>query len=349
MLKHPTIQRLGLFAGLLLIIGFIFPVIIPFGRSYISFPNIEMMFQRMVPFTLRLYMFFPVIGAVLCFVALSQGKSMTRAILYLIAGFFPWLLELEMGSEMGDSTGGMGTTMFGGGILNMGTFISTMFNFGLLGLIVGAISGDINRGNRIAPMVALVGGGLVALSLVFPMGWGEFGGPSILLILPFQLFSEMPLVSLGLLVFYGLLIPACVFGIIWGIRHQSGVNHSKRIKSFVGGAFLWIAIFIFLAMVVNIVEHLDGITAMLMVITVYVKMIGMIVGPFLAKCCGLTEIIANIGHNPDAGDGMVKMNPNPSQNPFDTGHSNPFDISNQTAFGDEPTNTSSRGGQDHIV
>ena len=61
MQKDSAIQRFGIWTAILLILGVLLPIIIP--RGGLMFPNFELLGIAGVPFTLKLYLFFPIIAS----------------------------------------------------------------------------------------------------------------------------------------------------------------------------------------------------------------------------------------------------------------------------------------------
>lgn len=270
-------------------------------------PNFELLGEDMIPFSLKLYLIFPIIGAVLCFVALAQQKWMIRGILYLVAGFIPYLISLSLQGEallMGRTmtTGGMG--MGATGVLT--GFLGIAFTVGLLALISASFIGGVNRQNRFAPWIALGGGCLLALSLLIPIDVPGNGFANIL-ISPIWAIGEGEIfIGIILLIFVVCMVIAAVNGILWGVKAAQGANKSSIIKLVLRIGFIQLLVFGVLGMLFNGGRG-NFLEMLVFIVPAILKGVGMIVGPFFAKCLGIIELVTWQGNTtpPAGGDSTV--------------------------------------------
>lgn len=320
MQKDNAIQRFGIWTGVLLILGVLLPIIIP--RVGLMFPNFELLGIAGIPFTLKIYLFFPIIGGILCFAALAQQKWLVRGILYLIAGFLPYLIGLTMQGEalmMGRqmTMGGVGFGVSGA----LKGIVGLTFPLGLIGLISAAFAGQANPQSKIVPWVALGGGALLGLSLLIPISMpGSRGFVNILISPITAIIEEQIIMAILMLILVVCLVIAAVSGIIWGLKAKDGVNKSRVIKLSLRIGFIQLLVFGVLALLIEAADGGEFFGAALMIIPAAFKMVGMLVGPFFAKCLGVAELIAWQGTSlpPAGGDSTeVKMtNPSTEPNPF---------------------------------
>jgi hypothetical protein len=289
--KHPMIQSLALVAGISLIAGIFFPIIFPgFG---IIFPEFRMLTMHGIGIFARIGAIFPLISAVLIFVGRAQPQYLTRAIFYFIAGFLPILLALgsigELGAGMGRMGGGGGLGALTG-LFSIGLF-GYIMGLGLLGMMSAAIAGSINPQSPLVGYAALAGGGLMGLSMIFPVGLGSGGGITVMLIMPFQAMSESFFVGFVLLLFVAGMIAAAAFSILWGINQKNGVNNANMVKYLVIGTFAICSILLLFVGIFEMAGEGRFFGGMIMIITSLIHTLAMLIGGFLAKLLGIVEIL----------------------------------------------------------
>lgn len=291
--QDPRLYSLGRLTGIFLILGFILPVMIPSYRGVeFMFPNIQALFMGELPFSAIVMLIWPLIGGILAFVALGKEGNGTRALFFLVIGFLPMLFGSSMTSMM---AGGMGRGMRGMdglGVLGMGG--STMFfaSTGLLFLIAGAISGRIRNNHFLPAVIAGIGGGMILLALLIPVGGGY---TSIVPIsAPFMMIEQAPLQAIGIIIMMVLLIVAAVNGLTWAFKNKEGVNKADSILNMLKGAFWFIIAFIFINMFIYTGGRGMGM-AILTLIFMIIKVVTMAGGILFAKVMAISEVISYEG------------------------------------------------------
>jgi hypothetical protein len=292
MKRHASIQRFGLLTGILLLIGFFFPVIFGWEEGEMFFPNIMLLSQEIIPFSLKLYLVLPLFGGIACLVALAFKNHYVRAGLYIFSGFAPWLLEYWMTSEMLSMSSGMGGGLLGGGWMPAGsTIMNFLLSFGIIGMIAASFAGRVNPTSKVIPYFALAGSSMFLLGMLFPI---EFTGDrmSVLLIIPFQSLAEAPLLALMFIVLEVLLVGAAVLGILWGIQHKKGVNHAFWMKTTLRIAMVYFVVAIFCVLLYQFSGRGRLDMGILVLSFIYLKALGMFIAPFFAKALGIMELLA---------------------------------------------------------
>jgi len=291
------LYSLGRLAGIFLILGFFLPVITPSYRGIdFMFPNIQALFMEGIPFSAVILLIWPLIGGILAFVALSKEKNGTRALFYLAIGFLPNLFGSSMGSMMSGGMGGM-RGMGDFGMLAMGGG-STIFFFstGLLFLLAGAISGRVRRNHYLPAIIAGIGGGMLLLALLMPIGggMGRGGFSTMPIAAPFMLLEEAPLQAIGFIILMVLIISAAVNGLTWAFKHKEGVDKSDGIVTLLKSAFWFIVVFIFINLLIYSGGRRMGM-AILVYVFMVIKVVAMAGGILFAKVLAIAEITSYEG------------------------------------------------------
>jgi hypothetical protein len=297
--KYPSIQRFGLYTAILLILGVLFPILVP-GHDGLElmFVNFYILDLPVVPFSAKLYVLFPLLGGILCIVALFLKNNIGRSILYLTVGFMPYFLALIITNDIWNMLDGFPGSRGGFDMPSMSVQLSYLMPIGLMGLIVAAFVGSNDRENRVAPWLALGGGSLLFLMLIIPTRFGESNlGDTPIIWWPIKAMEEDFVTGFIILSFVVLIVAACLLGILWGAKHKTGLNHALRIKILLRIAFLELVVFGILLALVRM-DSLDKLQILLVILFGLLKVMGMFVAPFYAKCLGFMEIVTYIGAPP---------------------------------------------------
>ncbi|MEM7038667.1 MAG: hypothetical protein AAF570_16900, partial [Bacteroidota bacterium] len=300
----------AIFTAVLMLLGFVLPVLIPeFGRRSVGdlqfvFPNFLIFDAPGVPGTILIYVIFPIIGAALAFVAAQSKQTMTRVILFLIAGFLPYLLSNQLFSNIG-ALGAMAGEMRGMPGVSGPGMITFFAGLGLAFMIGGVHSGRIFKSLPRPGLFAGIGGIMMLIALIYPISisMGGLGGlrglggpvPSIsysLITLPFEAIGQDPVSGMLALLVMGLIITASVTGIMWMLKRNAGVNHSVRMRVLLNLTLLtW-----FVAMLITITSNVPGRESGSFLAAfplLFIKIIAFFGGFLMAKAMFFAELAGN--------------------------------------------------------
>jgi hypothetical protein len=325
MQKHVSFQRLGLVTGIGLLLGFFLPIIIDLDEGEMFFPNILFLVNELFPFSVKLYLLLPLLGGIACLVALVPSNAYIRAGLYFFAGFAPWLLEYFMTAELLSYSSGMGMNFMSGSMFpSSSTIMGFLLRFGLVGMLAAAFAGRAIPQNKFAPYVAIVGSVMVLLAMVFPVQSAD-GHWSILLAIPFETLGSNAVFSALILILFALLMAAAFLGILWGIGHKKGVQNARSMKLILLITLVYMILAIFFFLFLQFADNGRFSIGTVELSVGYLKVLGMFLAPFLAKCLGLMELLAvsRVGEGNEAVE--IKTSPNFAEDGIGQGAELPFE------------------------
>ena len=287
-------QKLARKNSIMLFIAFFLPVITAVG---VILPNVSMLGTSQVPFTIKIELVYPLLAAIALLFILKMSRT-TRGISYIAIAIIPFLIiffDDNVGRLISRSIGRYGAMM-------QQMFSSTLpFYIGILAvlaLLTGSVIAQAKPDNKIAPKIAMAGGILYFVSLIYPVT--SITGTTIGILAPYQMGTMrganemMVFVMIVLYANMALMILASVKAIMMGKSSRKDIVGKKIIKLWFSSLSLYLSFG--LLMLFNAPSS-QLLQVILMVSLVSVKILAWIFGLYLLIPLGIAEIVMGTTEN----------------------------------------------------
>lgn len=279
-----------LWLGIALLVGFLLPIVIPFGGEVkVIFPNFLVLGEADAPFLVKFMCLYPGLAGIAVMLMAYGWGGVGRSITLMGLGLLP--IALLMTDR--DVQRGLGEMARVWGAL--GGAAALLGLFGIMGVFAGSRARSFCPGSRSAAVVGAAGAGLYLLSLVIPtqMPGLRRSSTTIGLIQPFELLGIQELATLGIaqIVSMALVIAAsilCLLNAREGGNAEPLARHAFRLL--VGGFLISFVAGMFFGMTAG--GGLPG-EAIVPVVFLLLKMVCWVMGILLLTPVGLTDLLVN--------------------------------------------------------